>query len=210
LSCDTQKHVGRTSTELFIPDKVAVLRTTNASKMVMTKSQTNRAIDDGTTGQVTMTSIEETKIEHAPTETEIIEKYMKLSEDGKRRRTPADLKESPNGRSPKWLKQDGESKDNTNNLHLTESDETSEEENHDKENKEEDEHRLAYHEAKGWSFTWTEMTHYWTDLPQAVKDKAQPFLLEDMQGTTRNSPSGLVKDLLNKMKLDDTNLAGQI
>jgi hypothetical protein len=51
-----------------------------------------------------------------------------------------------------------------------------------------------------------EMTDSWQDLPQAAKDKAQPFLLEDMKGTIRNSPNGKVQDLLKQMKLNHTNL----
>jgi hypothetical protein len=56
-----------------------------------------------------------------------------------------------------------------------------------------------------------EMTKNWKDIPQATKDKAQPFLLEDyMQGTNKHSTNGMVQDLLHPMKPNETNLAGQI
>jgi hypothetical protein len=63
---------------------------------------------------------------------------------------------------------------------------------------------VEYHETEGSSFnSWMEMTKNWKEIPQATKDKAQPFLLEDMQGTNKHSPNnGMIQDLLHSaMKL---------
>jgi hypothetical protein len=65
--------------------------------MVMTKSQANPAIGDGTNNQATMASVEETEeLEHPSTGEKTAEEYIKLGKDGKRKRIVSGLVESPN------------------------------------------------------------------------------------------------------------------
>ena len=179
--------------------------------MVMTKSQAIHATAGGTNNQAMATSIEEIAMDLESSDEKIIGKDTNLGEDGKRRRSTVAIAESPNRRPPKLAKPvDASTEADDTNLYVTQAGETLEEENHDEEIEEDEEHWCAYSDTEGWSFTWTEMTDSWQDLPQEAKDRAQPFLLEDMEGTTQKSPKGKVQDLLKQMKLDDTNLGAQI
>jgi hypothetical protein len=113
----------------------------NDSKMVINKSQANSAIDDGTNNQATMASIEETEVEHSPTNEKTTEKEEKIGKDGKRRRIIVDLAESPNRRSPKLLISDDDAMEEDNvDLNSTHLGNNSVEEIHEEENEVAEEH----------------------------------------------------------------------
>jgi len=147
----------------------------------MTKQTKNRANNDTTYHQDKMASIAENQLEDALMTTNPAEKDDQLGEDGKRRRTTVDRMESPNRRSPKSPKPDDDSmEEDTVCTNPTNLEETSEETFMQTE--EDDKKWAHFDEKQGWTFKkWKEMTQTWKDIPKGTKDKASPFLSEDMK-----------------------------
>jgi hypothetical protein len=171
----------------------------------MTRSQTKRVKDDATNNQDKMTSIAENASEDAPMTKKSAEKDDKFGEDGKRRRPITELAESPNRRSPKSPKSDDDAMEED-TVDLTKLEEQLEETS-----EQEVDIEWATCDDKFWTFTrWTEMTQHWKDIPKEIKNKASPFLLEDMSGSGKQSPHALVQALITRINPDFENLARQI
>ena len=147
----------------------------------MTKQTKKRANNDTTYHQDKMASIAENELEDALMTTKPAEKDDQLGEDGKRRRTTEDLTESPNRRSPKSPKPDDDSmEEDTVDTNPTNLEETFEETLMQTE--EDDKEWAHFDEKQGWTFKkWKETTQIWKDIPKGTKDKASPFLSEDMK-----------------------------